>query len=176
MKPLKILSANVRGLRTNIGELTHMAIKANADIVVVTESFLNKKVEPTFGRIRGYSHWHRRDRKGKDGGGIAMCFRPTLQLQVLAIDIPDWLEASFFKIILNTGDALLLCAHYRPQWQGQTPLEYINDNLDPILTRHNCQHTLIVGDLNHHLVQTAYNDLLDVHGLVNHVDLSLIHI
>ena len=147
-----------------------MTIKANADIVVVTESFLNNSVEPTFGKIRGYSHWQRRDRKGKNGGGIAVCFRPTLQLQALAVDIPDWLEASFFKVILSTGNALLLCALYRPQRQGRLPLDYLNENLDSILTANNCQHTLIVGDLNYHLVQTAYDDLLDVHNLVDHVD------
>ncbi|KAK3878629.1 hypothetical protein Pcinc_016760 [Petrolisthes cinctipes] len=60
---LKILSANVRGLRTNIGDLTHNCVlRHSIDIVVVTETWLNSEVEPTFGKICGYTNWTRRDR------------------------------------------------------------------------------------------------------------------
>ena len=51
------LSANVLGLRTNIGDLTNsVVLKHSADIAVATETWLNDEVEPTFGRIRGYTH------------------------------------------------------------------------------------------------------------------------
>ena len=170
-RQLKILSANVRGLRTNLGELTHnMILKTSADIVVTTETFLNVNVEPTFGKIKGYTHWLRRDRKGREGGGIAVCHKSSLQLQTLEVNTPEWMEAMFFRVVLNPNSALLLCAHYRPQWQGRAPLDFLTDHLDGLLTIHNCQHVVIVGDLNYHLVQGAYEDLLAVQGLVDHVD------
>ena len=167
---LKILSANVRGLRTNIGELTHLTLKNNADIIITCETFLNSEVEETFGKIRGYTHWIRRDRQGREGGGIAVCHKNNLQIQVLEVNCPTWLEVIFLKVVLSTNNALLLCAHYRPQWQGRAPLDFLSNNLDGLLLQYNCQHIAIVGDLNYHLVQSAYDDLLAVNGLVDHVD------
>lgn len=168
---LKILSANVRGFRTNIGELTHnMILKTGADIVATTETFLNEHVENTFGKIKGYAHWIRRDRRGREGGGVAICYKNSLQVQTLEVDIPDMMEAIFLRIVLQHDNALLLCVLYRPQWQCRQPLDFLTDYLDTLLIRHNCQHVVIVGDLNYHLVQNAYDDLLDVQGLVDHVD------
>ena len=170
-RQLKILSANVRGLRTNLGELTHnMILKTGADIVVTTETFLNENVEPTFGKIKGYTQWLRRDRRGREGGGIAICHKSCLQVQILEVNTPEWMEVMFLRVILNSNSALLLCAHYRPQWQGRAPLDFLTDHLDDLLTRYDCQHVMIVGDLNYHLVQSAYDDLLSVQGLVDHVD------
>ncbi|XP_063609421.1 uncharacterized protein LOC134783471 [Penaeus indicus] len=167
---LSVLSANVRGLRTNIGELTHMALNISADIIVATETFLNAEVEPAFGKIRGYSQWQRRDRTGKNFGGVAVCYKENLQIQLLTVDLPDWLEAIFMKVMLKSNESLLLCAHYRPQWQGRAPMDFLTENLDVLQARNNCQHLLIVGDLNHHLIQSAYEDLLTVHGLTDYVD------
>ncbi|XP_063603574.1 uncharacterized protein LOC134779374 [Penaeus indicus] len=167
---LSVLSANVRGLRTNIGELTHMALNISADIIVATETFLNAEVEPAFVKIRGYSQWQRRDRTGKNFGGVAVCYKENLQIQLLTVDLPDWLEAIFMKVMLKSNESLLLCAHYRPQWQGRAPMDFLTENLDVLQARNNCQHLLIVGDLNHHLIQSAYEDLLTVHGLTDYVD------
>ncbi|XP_069979403.1 uncharacterized protein [Penaeus vannamei] len=158
-RQLSVLSANVRGLRTNIG-----------DIIVATETFLNAEVEPAFGKIRGYSQWQRRDRKGKNFGGVAVCYKENLQIQLLTVDLPDWLEAIFVKVMLKSNESLLLCAHYRPQWQGRTSIDFLTENLDVLQARNNCQHILIVGDLNHHLIQSAYEDLLSVHGLTDYVN------
>ena len=97
---LKILSANVRGLRTNIGDLTHNCVlRHSADVVVVTETWLNNEVEPTYGKIRCYTQWSRRD----------------------------------------------------------------------LMLEHRCRHVLVVGGLNHHLEQHAYESLLTVQGLTDHV-------
>jgi len=169
-RQLSVLSANVRGLRTNIGELTHVALNVSADIIVATETFLNAEVEPAFGKIRGYSQWQRRDRKGKNFGGVAVCYKENLQIQLLTVDLPDWLEAIFVKVMLKSNESLLLCAHYRPQWQGRTSIDFLTENLDVLQARNNCQHILIVGDLNHHLIQSAYEDLLSVHGLTDYVN------
>ena len=55
-----MVSANVRGLRTNVGDLSHnFVLRQSADIVAVTETWLSDEVEPTFGRISGYSQWVR---------------------------------------------------------------------------------------------------------------------
>ena len=167
---LKVISANVRGLRTNIGDLTHnYVLRHKADIVVVTETWLNGEVEPSFGKIGGYTHWDRRDRHERAGGGVAVCFREGVQAQQLDVDTPAQLEVMFFRVVLADHSALLLCAMYRPPRQGPASLLYLTEALDDLLVAHRCHHVLLVGDLNHHLERDAYENLLTVQGLKDHV-------
>ncbi|XP_045137182.1 uncharacterized protein LOC123519742 [Portunus trituberculatus] len=169
---LRILSSNVRGFRTNVGELTHAALKNKADIVVAVETFLNDSCVTTCDRIPGYTHWVRRDRTAGQGGGIALCHREGLQLQLLPVTVPEEMEMLFFRLLLADRTAVLLCPLYRPQWQQGAPLSFLTDQLDTIMATHSCQNTIIVGDLNQHLVNRAYTELITVHGLTNHVTFS----
>ncbi len=167
---LTVLSANVPGLRTNIGDLTHsFALRHQVDVAVATETWLNSEVEPTFGKTPGYTHWIRRDRSQRAGGGVAVCFREGVQAQTLHVETPPTTEALFFRVVLTDGTALLLCAVYRPPRQGPLILDFLTDNLDDLLTRHRCRHVLIVGDMNYHLERHAYDNLLAVQGLIDHV-------
>ncbi|KAG0725267.1 Retrovirus-related Pol polyprotein from type-1 retrotransposable element R1 2 [Chionoecetes opilio] len=119
---LKILSANVRGFRTNVGELTHTVLRNKADVVVAVETFLTDECVTSWDRIPGY-----------------------------------------YK------SAVLLCALYRPQWHGAAPFTFLTDQLDTIMATRDCQNSVIVGDLNQHLVKRAFTELTVVHGLTNHV-------
>ena len=166
---LRILSANIRGFRTNVGELTHAALRHGADVVVAVETFLNDDCVTTCDRIPGYCHWVRRDRANGQGGGIGLCHREGLQIQQLPVLVPEELEVMFFRLLLADRSAVLLCALYRPQWQGGAPLTFLTDQLDGIMAAHDCQNTVIVGDLNQHLVSRAFTELTVVHGLTNHV-------
>ena len=167
---LTVVSANVRGLRTNIGDLSHnFVLRHQADIVAVTESWLNGAVEPTFGKIPGYTHWVRKDRDGRTGGGVAVCFKNGLQTQELPLTLPQHMEALFFRIVLHDNSGLLLCILYRPPRQGRSSLDFLAEELDDLLRRHQCKTVLIVGDINFHLEQQAFDNLVAVQGLVNHV-------
>lgn len=39
----------------------------------------------------------------------------------------------FFRVIIDDLGALLLCAIYRPQWQGNELLTFLTNNLDDIM-------------------------------------------
>ena len=167
---LKILSANIRGFRTNVGDLTHsFVLKYKPDIVATVETFLNESVPQNFGKIQGYSTWTRRDRVGRNFGGIAVCFRSGLQVQELNVETHDDLEIKFLKLCNPTSGPVLVCVCYRPQWQGSRPISFLQENLDALLVDHSCHNVIVVGDLNQHLVSTAFNDFLATHGLENHV-------
>ncbi|KAG0718991.1 hypothetical protein GWK47_007413 [Chionoecetes opilio] len=171
---LKIISANVRGLRTNIGDLTHNCVlRHSADVVVATETWLNNEVEPTFGKIRGYTQWNRRDRPERAGGGVAVCFKEGVQAQHLDVVPPPHMEVMFFRVVLADRSAILLCAMYRPPRQGPASLQYLTGALDDLMLKHRCRHVLVVGDLNHHLEQHAYESLLTVQGLTDHIDIGV---
>ena len=65
-KELSRISANFRGLRTNVGDLTHNFVsKLKPDIVTTVETFLTKSVLQSFQKIKGYTSWRRKDRVGR---------------------------------------------------------------------------------------------------------------
>ncbi|KAK3866919.1 hypothetical protein Pcinc_015337 [Petrolisthes cinctipes] len=169
---LTIISANVRGLQTNIGDLNHSyIIPHNPDIIATVETFLNPTIPNNFGKIKGYSAWHRRDRVHNTFGGIAVCFRDGLAVIALDINMEEHLELSFFKLWTRNMDTILLCVCYRPQWQGSDPINYIYGNLDSLLLQHSCKHFIMLGDLNQHLVERSFQELLTDYGLTNYVDI-----
>ena len=171
IKPLSIISANVRGFQTNVGELTHrLIIPENPDIVACVETFLNENIPENFGKVKGYSRWYRKDRVSGTYGGVAVCFKKNITFQEIKVAIPSHLELCFFKIWINSHDCLLLCVCYRPQWQGSEPIMFLKSNLDNILVENSCTNVVIVGDLNQNIISRSFNDLLDTHGLINHVN------
>lgn len=167
---LTLLSANVRGLRTNIGELNLMTLSEKPDIIACTETFLDSTVAKGECKISGYSQWERRDRVNGQKGGVAVCFKKDLHIQPLSPVLPDLLEIMFFKIITARKQSILLCVMYRPQWQGSYPIEYLHTNLDNLMLYYNCSNVILLGDWNQHLVQNAFDTFLTVYELHNHVD------
>ena len=63
---LTVVSANVRGLRTNLGDLTHNFVLRHR---AVTETWLSGEMEPTFGNIPGYTKLVRNARFPNGGTG-----------------------------------------------------------------------------------------------------------
>ncbi|XP_045109705.1 uncharacterized protein LOC123503769 [Portunus trituberculatus] len=157
---LTILSANVRGLQTNIGDLTHShVLPQNPDVIATVETFLNSSVPANYGQLQDYTTWHRRDRTHGTFGSVAVCFRKSLSVQVVEVDMPEHLELIFFKVWTHNNEAVLLCVCYRPQWQGSEPLHFIHTNLDALLYQQTCKHLIIIGDLNQHLVARRISHL-----------------
>uniref|UniRef100_A0A0P4VX79 Uncharacterized protein n=1 Tax=Scylla olivacea TaxID=85551 RepID=A0A0P4VX79_SCYOL len=109
------------------------------------------------------------DRKNRAGGGVAACFKDGLQTQELEVAVPHLMEALFFRVVLADNSGLLLCVMYRPPRQGRAPLDFLTEELDTLLQRHKCSHVMIVGDLNFHMEQDAFSNLLTVQALTNHV-------
>lgn len=54
------------------------------------------------------------------------------------------MESLFFWVALADNQALMTCTMYRPQRQSPTPLEFLTDHLDELMTRHHCNHVLVV--------------------------------
>lgn len=100
---------------------------------------------------------------------MAVCFKEGIQFQLLSVETPPQMEAIFFRVVLADRSALLICAMYRPPRHGPASLHFLTETLDDLLIRHQCSHVLVVGDLNHHLEQQAYANLLAVQGLTDHV-------
>lgn len=78
---------------------------------------------------------------------MVLCHREGLQLQMLSVPAPEEMEAMFVRLLLADSTFVLLCALYRPRWQGSAPFTFLTDHLDTIMTTHGCQNILIVGDI-----------------------------
>lgn len=89
------------------------------------------------------------------------------------MQIPDSIEATFFRVVLKDRSVLLHCALYRPQWQCSDPINYLSEYCNNLLTLHKCQSSIIVvRDLNQHLTQRAFDSLLSGQGPYDHVTFS----
>ena len=78
---LRVLSANLLGFRTNVGEHTYsFVLKHSVEMVVTVETFLDYSCVTIYDGIPGYSHWVRHDCLCGQGGGIAKCHRDGLQV------------------------------------------------------------------------------------------------
>ena len=95
------------------------------------------------------------------GRGVAAFFKDGLQIQELNNTVPQRMEALFFSVVL-TDDSGLLCIMYRPPKQGRAPLDFLTEKLNILLQQRNCSHVMIVRDINPHMEQDAYNNLLAV--------------
>ena len=87
---------------------------------------MNSEVEPTLGRIRGYTHWVRKDRQ-RTGGGVAVCLKEGVQAQELQVNMPPMMEAMFFRVTLTDVAAILLCVMYRSPRQGPAVMGLFTD-------------------------------------------------
>ncbi|KAK3857130.1 hypothetical protein Pcinc_036597 [Petrolisthes cinctipes] len=168
-RDLKIVSANVRGFHTNVGELTHRFVQANkANIVFVCETFLDNNVTSGYARIKGYSSWVRKDRSTL-GGGVALCFKNSLRVVVLDTPIPADLEVIIWKVCGDKDVGILCVGCYRPPSQGTALIDYLLTNLDRLMTDHHCNFVIILGDLNQRGIQHSCDSLLAVFNLQNYV-------
>lgn len=81
---LSILSANVRGPQTKLGNVTHsFALPLRPDIIAVVKTFLNHTITDNFGRISGYTKWYRKYKIHGTFGGIAVCFKSGVHVHPL---------------------------------------------------------------------------------------------
>ena len=75
----------------------------------------------------------------------------------------------FFRIVLQDNSGLLLCVLYSSRRQGRSSFDFLAEELDNLLQCHKCKTILVMRDLNFHLEQQAYDNLVSIQGLVNHV-------
>lgn len=98
------------------------------------------QASPPANRIWGYSLWIRHDRNGDQGGDIAVHHCKVMQTDLFLTDGCDNMDMMFLPIIMENKSAMLLCAMYQSQWQGNASLIYLTDNLDNIMAP-SCTHT-----------------------------------
>lgn len=86
------MAANLRGFHTNILELTYRFVKkSNADIVFVSETFLDDRVPWNSARMTGNSPWIKKNRSTL-GRGVAMFYKEALSLVQIDTAVPNGID------------------------------------------------------------------------------------
>lgn len=151
---LEIVYQNVRGLRTKINDFNLSLLNCNADIVCVTESWLNSDFLDAELSSGAYQII-RRDRNyalGNTtmGGGCLVAYKNGLSVERLPeyetnLDI---IEDLWLRIKL-TDSSLYICLTYiTPKAPLGNYMEHFNKIKDCILSHDDSSHFLIIGDYN----------------------------
>ena len=129
------MEVNIRGLRSNVGELANLCNEKQPSIVIVVETFLDSTVldGDVSIAIPGYSLCCRRDREATSGGGIAVYCLEGIAVHHEPKGDPKDLELIWFTVALQS-QKLLISAIYRPPSANNDILEYLDSNTFPKMT------------------------------------------
>ena len=126
---------------------------SNADVVCVTESWLNNNIPDDLISIHGYTI-HRRDRlDARRGGGLVFfvnnkisCTRPT-DLESLKHEAM-WLLYRYQRMPRCTTRILIGLVYHPPNGDNYACPSYIIETLDSVFKRHPSAETILLGDFN----------------------------
>ena len=150
-KELSIIEINIRGLRSNIGELANLCKEKQPTIVIVIETFLDSNVQDGADciTIPGYILSCRRDRTGTSGGGIAAYCLEGIAIHHDPEKEPKNLEIMWLTVTLQS-QKLLIGAVYRPPSANDAIIEYLVSSTLLKLSEFGAQCVMLIGDFNAH--------------------------
>jgi hypothetical protein len=157
---------NIRGLRSNIGELSNLCKVQKPSIVVVVETFLDSSVKDGADciSIPGYSLCCRKDRPGDTGwGGIAAYCADGIAIHHDTKHDPTDLELMWFTVALNS-QKLLIGALYRPPSANSDAIEYFDSTTLSKMKEFGANSVMLVGDFNVHHQEWLGSRVTDAAG------------
>ena len=141
--PLNIILWNSRSIRNKYIEFFDYLIKTNVDICLLSETWLKSNIKvshPIFNCIRF-------DRESKNGGGVAIVIRNSIQYEILPNITTHFIENVGIEILSRSNVKTKIISVYFPggRCNGDSRTKYKND-LKKILS---CNTPFIIcGDLN----------------------------
>lgn len=148
---LHFLHLNIRSLLPKHDELCLLAKQSNADIICLSETWLDNSVFDSEISINGYTVV-RRDRN-RHGGGVCIYIRNTLSFNIRDDLEHSDLEALFIDILLPKSKPILCGVIYRPP--KQTDFYNILETVLLSCSSFNSQENVILGDFNTNVSKTS---------------------
>ena len=144
-----MLVANVRSLLNKIDELTALSQNVDPSIMALSETWLKPDVPDSIVNVPGYDLF-RQDRERRLGGGVAVFFRPELNVTPLCFDShPDFFESLWF--FLPLPQVLFVCLYIPPVPSVNRSPEIVNflqQNIDRFLNQGIGNYLILCGDFN----------------------------
>ena len=175
---IKCVSWNVQSLRNKCNEVMEHVIDYNADVVFITETWMEAEKNDVTAIIknRGYKLLHnRRKNRDKDtGGGVGIMVRNTMKAKPQSCKSFSSFEHSMVEVKLTNNTKLVLVAIYRLQFISQcTFLEEFMDLLEMLSVME--ESWIVSGDVNLHMetnehYATSLKDTLLTYNLTQYVN------
>ena len=153
-KGLKLIHLNIRSLLPKIDQLRSALLNNPVDIITLSETWLNAKLDSTVIAIPGYKHY-RLDRRTsntkKRGGGFLIYVKNNLALEVKELiqlnSLNGDLESQWIEIERRHARNVLICNLYRPP-TGTVKEAFSALNKAISTTSANKKDLFILGDFN----------------------------
>lgn len=109
-KSLKIIVWNSRGIRHKLVEFFDFLIRVNADVALVSETWLKNDISMNHGNFICY----RNDRVTSKGGGVAVVIRKNICHELLPTIQTKLIENIGIKVIFNDNTFINIFSCYFP--------------------------------------------------------------
>lgn len=152
---LRVFYQNVRGIRTKTNEIYNALLNTDFDIIVFTETWLNKSVYSSEFIDNRYNVY-RRDRESSntsklDGGGVLI----AVTKRINSYRMTTWetkLEDLWVNILIGNS-TISICAVYIPSPLKCETLDGFVQNVEKVVIKQSF--TIIIGDFNIPSIQWA---------------------
>lgn len=159
---LKFGHLNVRSLIKHLNDITIMLHVHQFDFLALSETWLHSRITNKLLHINNYKLL-RGDRINNRWGGVALYFRASLNIKLLASGCFGKVEFLASELISKFGKILLLVI-YNP-----SPVVSVDsDNLNAIFTQYLSEYKKVVclGDFNYNmLIGNKLNTCFQIHNL-----------
>ena len=147
-----MLLTNARSILPKMDELRLQASSLCADIVFVSETWLNNDIDNGLISINSYSSY-RSDRALRKGGGVAVWVNNALRSYTLppVVTAPSSVETIFLKIICKGLSLICICVYIPPglvKSEHDLISKFLIFESDRLLSLHPDSKLIFAGDLN----------------------------
>jgi exonuclease III len=149
----KMACLNIVSLPKKIDEISHFLSNKILDIFAINETRLDSTITDNMIHIDGYDVV-RKDR-ARNGGGVCIYLRNSINYKVRSDLVPDQLEVVCLEIMKPNSQPFILFTVYRPPSASQdffTHFESFIKSIDDEM-----KETIILGDLNCDLKKENYD-------------------
>lgn len=161
-----LLLTNCRSIRNKVNELQSVMHERKADVVVLTETWLDANIPDSTIYVEGYKSV-RMDRNQR-GGGILIYIREFYQHDIVPFDITHHSDNSNVLCLRIRELSLLLVCIYHPHWNClEVHRSMLDDLMRFMLTVKNNERIALCGDVND--LRLHLDSLYAVNGLVQAV-------
>ena len=143
---LKTLVINFQSLKNKIPAFRHMVSDEQSDIIIGTETWLNKDITNAELDLGEYEIF-RKDRVNRKGGGVLLAVKKDLKSEEIKVSNRDDTETVYCKIKLN-NNTLIVGSVYRPPNSNADVSHKITQQLHEIHNQNKNALFWIAGDFN----------------------------
>ena len=158
-KGLTVAHINCCGLLSKRNEIQLLLEQCNIDILGVTETHLNDKVNDQEVQMENFK-MHRLDRKGKSGGGCLIYYKETLEAIPRTEYHVKGLEAVWLEVIMNSQRLIIGNTYRAPD--DKEFCDRIKPVLERLWIRRN--NILLMGEMNSDLLKRNGNEQIQHYG------------